>query len=85
MSSGTDRVRRGLVELKYTFFMVWINRGTQVHLGRCISDVWYWWWLVFFLDFAGILYFWMFTGYKLKEGEHIHDRLHVLPIVSLCE
>ena len=47
-----------------------------MHLERCIPDVWYWWWLLIVLNFAGIFYF-LAIGYKVKEGEHIHDKEEV--------
>ena len=44
-----------------------------MHLERYIADVWYWWWLLILLDLRVSFIFWLFTGYKVKEGEHIHD------------
>ena len=39
-----------------------------------------------FIDFAGIFYFFgCLLVYTVKEGEHIHDGLVVLPTVSFCE
>ena len=55
------------------YITVWRNKGTYVHLERCIPDVWYWWWPLILLDFADILFFWLLIGYEVKEGEHIHD------------
>ena len=45
-----------------------------MNLDSCIPDVW----LAVATDsvrFCGYRFFWLFTGYKAKEGEHIHDWL----------
>ena len=60
------------MELIYIFLTVWRNKGTYVHLERCLPDVWYWWWLLILLDFADVLYF-LAVDYKVKEGENIYD------------
>ena len=55
-----------------------------MNLDSCIPDVW----LAVATDsvrFCGYRFFWLFTGYKAKEGGHIHDRLVVLPTASFCE
>ena len=37
------------------------------------------------VGFCGYPFFWLFTDYKIKEGEHIHDRLFVPLSVSFYE
>ena len=35
------------------------------------------------VGFCGYPFFWLFTDYKIKEGEHIHDRLFVPLTISI--
>ena len=55
--------------------LIYIYIVLQVHLERCIPDVWYWWWLLIYRILWVSFTFWLFTGCKVKEGDHFHDWL----------